>query len=109
MARPRTEFRNELKTRVPDPVYDGVKAFQAENGIDSESRAISKLLEIALFGTVGTMPITLSCYQFCSIWRARSWLVDTSPIFITTHFLAGRASKRSLEFPQDEEQRCAQK
>lgn len=54
MARPRTEFRNELKTRVPDPVYDGVKAFQAENGIDSESRAISKLLEIALFGTVGT-------------------------------------------------------
>lgn len=59
MARPRTEFRNELKTRVPDPVYDGVKVLQAENGIDSESRAISKLLEIALFGTVGTMPIDL--------------------------------------------------
>lgn len=56
MARPKTEFRNELKSRVPDPVYEGVKAFQEENGFDSESRAISKLLEIALFGTVGTMP-----------------------------------------------------
>lgn len=57
MARPKTEFRNELKSRVPDPVYEGVKAFQEENGFDSESRAISKLLEIALFGTVGTLPI----------------------------------------------------
>lgn len=56
MARPKTEYRNELKTRVPDPVFEGVKAFQAENGIDSESRAISKLLEIALFGTVGILP-----------------------------------------------------
>ncbi|WP_434513801.1 hypothetical protein AB6Q56_14565 [Dechloromonas sp. ARDL1] len=56
MARPKTEYLNEMKTRVPDPVFEGVKAFQEENGFDSESRAISKLLEIALFGTVGTLP-----------------------------------------------------
>ena len=54
MARPRTDFRNEMKTRVTDRVWEGVKQFQSENRIDSESRAISKLLEIALFGTVGT-------------------------------------------------------
>lgn len=59
MARPKTEYRNEMKTRVPDPVFEGVKAFQEENGIDSESRAISHLLQIALFGTVGTLPSNL--------------------------------------------------
>lgn len=56
MARPKTEFRNELKSRVPDRVYEGVKAFQAEHRIDSESRAISQLLELALYGTVGSVP-----------------------------------------------------
>lgn len=59
MARPKSAFRNEMKARVPDAVYEGVKAFQLENQIDSESRAISRLLEIALFGTVGTVPAAL--------------------------------------------------
>ena len=56
MARPRTDFKNEMKTRVTDRVWDGVKQFQADNRIDSEARAISQLLELALFGTVGNMP-----------------------------------------------------
>lgn len=56
MARPRTEFRNEMKTRVPDRVYEGVQRFRDENRIDSESRAISQLLELALYGTVGSVP-----------------------------------------------------
>lgn len=56
MARPKTEFRNEMKSRVPDRVYEGVKMFQVENGFDSESRAISHLLELALYGHVGIVP-----------------------------------------------------
>lgn len=56
MARPKTEFRNEMKTRVPDRVYEGVQRFRAEMKIDSESRAISQLLELALFGTIGNVP-----------------------------------------------------
>lgn len=60
MARPRTEYRNEMKTRVPDRVWEGVQRFREENRIESESRAISQLLELALFGTVGTVPMTLA-------------------------------------------------
>jgi hypothetical protein len=56
MARPKTEFRNELKTRVTDPVYDGVQQYIAANRCSSEARAISELLELALFGTVGSVP-----------------------------------------------------
>lgn len=56
MARPRTEFRNEMKTRVPDRVYEGVLQYQESNRIASESRAIADLLELALFGTIGSVP-----------------------------------------------------
>ena len=59
MARPRTDFRNELKTRVTDKVFDGVKQYQEENRIDSEARAISQLIELALYGTVGSIPQAL--------------------------------------------------
>ena len=59
MARPKTEFRNELKTRVSDRVYDGVQQFLATNKCASEARAISELLELALFGTVGSVPPVL--------------------------------------------------
>lgn len=59
MARPKTEFRNELKTRVSDPVYDGVQQYIAANRCASEARAISELLELALFGTIGSVPLSL--------------------------------------------------
>lgn len=59
MARPKTDFRNEMKTRVTDKVYEGVQRFRDENRIDSEARAISQLLELALFGTVGSVPGSL--------------------------------------------------
>lgn len=60
MARPKTEFRNELKTRVSDRVYEGVQQFLAANRCASEARAISELLELALFGTVGSVPQPLA-------------------------------------------------
>lgn len=60
MARPRTEYRNELKTRVSDRVYEGVQQFLAANRCASEARAISELLELALFGTVGSVPSQLA-------------------------------------------------
>lgn len=63
MARPRTEFRNEMKTRVPDRVYEGVRRFREDHQIDSESRAISQLLELALFGTVGSVPMALGDFS----------------------------------------------
>jgi len=59
MARPKTDFRNELKTRVTDPVYDGVQQYMQTNRCASEARAISELLELALFGTVGSVPQNL--------------------------------------------------
>lgn len=59
MARPRTEFRNELKTRTTDRVYDGLQQYMAANRCASEARAISELLELALFGTNGSVPPNL--------------------------------------------------
>jgi hypothetical protein len=56
MARPRTDFRNELKTRVTDPVYDALQTYIQANRCASEARAISELLELALLGTVGSIP-----------------------------------------------------
>lgn len=56
MARPKTDFRNELKTRVTDTVYDGVQQYIAANRCASEARAISDLIELALFWTVGIVP-----------------------------------------------------
>lgn len=59
MARPKTDFRNEVKTRVRDATYDAVQRYMAENNCPSEARAISDLLEIALFGMVGSLPADL--------------------------------------------------
>lgn len=59
MARPKTDNKNELRTRVNDRVYDGVQQYIAANRCSSEARAISDLLEIALFGTIGSMPTEL--------------------------------------------------
>lgn len=56
MARPKTEFRNELKTRVTDRAYEAVQLYMQSNRCASEARAISDLLELALFGTVGSVP-----------------------------------------------------
>lgn len=60
MARPKTDFRNELKTRVRDHTYEAVQRYMADNRCASEARAISDLLEIALFGVVGSVPTDLS-------------------------------------------------
>lgn len=60
MARPKTEYRNELKTRVSDRVFEGVQRFMATHRCASEARAISDLLELALFGTDGSFPVPLT-------------------------------------------------
>jgi hypothetical protein len=60
MARPKTEYRNELKTRVTDTAYEAVQLYMQSNRCASEARAISELLELALFGTVGSVPQQLA-------------------------------------------------
>ena len=59
MARPKTDFRNEVKTRVRDATYDALQQYMRDNRCASEARAISELLELALFGVVGTVPPAL--------------------------------------------------
>lgn len=56
MARPRTEFRNELRTRVTDRVYEAVQRYLQVHRCGSEARAIADLLEVALFGMEGSEP-----------------------------------------------------
>lgn len=50
--RKRAEFRNEIKTRVSDQIFERVQAFKDAQAIDSDSAAVARLLEIALFGVL---------------------------------------------------------
>ena len=54
MPRPKSDRRNELKSRVNDRVYDGLLVFMKTRGVESESDAIAVLLEFALFGMGGS-------------------------------------------------------
>lgn len=55
----RTEYRNEIKIRIDDHTYDGLRAFMALNGIDYESTGAARALSLFLFGSVGTLPANL--------------------------------------------------
>jgi hypothetical protein len=55
----RTEYRNEVKTRVDDQTYEGLRAFMALNGIDHDSVGVARALRLFLFGSVGTLPANL--------------------------------------------------
>ncbi|WP_081067344.1 hypothetical protein [Burkholderia cepacia] len=55
----RAEYKNEVKTRLPDHVYEALAAFRALHGISSESLATARALELFLFGAVGTLPAQL--------------------------------------------------
>lgn len=46
----RAEHRNEVKTRLTDTVYDELQFFKTANGFDSDSAALSALVEKALLG-----------------------------------------------------------
>ncbi|MCP3709753.1 antitoxin VapB family protein [Paraburkholderia sp. CNPSo 3274] len=52
MGRPRAEYRNEIKTRVRDEVYERLQEFKQLNFIESDSQAIARLLEMLLCGIV---------------------------------------------------------
>lgn len=50
--RKRAEFRNEIKTRVSDAIFDRLQLFKELHGIESDSAAMARLLEAALFGVL---------------------------------------------------------
>lgn len=55
----RTEYRNEVKTRLDDRTYEGMQAFKALHGIESDSAALARITSLMLFGTVGNLPANL--------------------------------------------------
>ena len=56
----RTEYRNEVKTRLSDRAYEGLQAFRALYGIGSDSAAMARITELLLFGMVGNLPANLT-------------------------------------------------
>lgn len=54
MPRPKSDRRNELKTRVNDRVYTCLLEFMETRGLASESEALAALVEYALFGVAGS-------------------------------------------------------
>ena len=56
MARPLTPFRNEIKTRVEDELYDALHRYRRMNHGISEAQACRDLLRFALMGMLATMP-----------------------------------------------------
>lgn len=55
----RAEYRNEVKTRLRDRVYDALQFYKQLHGIDSDSAALNRIAEVALFGVVGILPAQL--------------------------------------------------
>jgi hypothetical protein len=60
MARKRAEYRNEVKTRLKDPVFFALQKYKALSGIDSDSAASALIIEQALLGVIGRMPDLLA-------------------------------------------------
>lgn len=58
MARPATEYRNEVKARLRDDAYAAVQSVMRLYDC-SESRAVAILVERGSFGMVGRMPADL--------------------------------------------------
>lgn len=52
----RAEFRNEVKTRLRDEVYEKMQTFKQLHYIDSDSAALARLVEMMLCGVVGNVP-----------------------------------------------------
>lgn len=48
----RAEYRNEVKTRLTDEVYERLQIFKRVHGIESDSAALSRLVEMALCGVL---------------------------------------------------------
>jgi len=59
VARPLTPFRNEIKTRVEDELYDALHRYIRSNHGISEAKACRDLLRFALMGVLATMPQSL--------------------------------------------------
>jgi hypothetical protein len=54
MPRPKSDRRNEIRSRVNDRVYGGLLEFMKLRGLVSGSEALAILLEFALFGAAGS-------------------------------------------------------
>jgi hypothetical protein len=48
----RAEYRTEVKTRLRDEVYERLQLYKRVHGFESDSAALARLAEIALFGLV---------------------------------------------------------
>lgn len=56
MPRPRAAYRNEVKTRLRDEVYERLQLFKKLYYIDSDSAALARIVEMSLCGLIGTLP-----------------------------------------------------
>ena len=56
MARPKTAYRNSIKSAVDDETYDGIRRYMQAYGVEIEARAISDLLKFSVRGMVGIVP-----------------------------------------------------
>jgi hypothetical protein len=60
MSRKRSDYRNELKTRIDDASYDALQIYKHLNAIDSDSAAVARIIRMYLLGAVGTLPASLT-------------------------------------------------
>lgn len=54
MARPKSQFRNEIKSSVTDSVFQALSDISEARGI-SMSRAVNDVLSVGLFGMAGSI------------------------------------------------------
>jgi hypothetical protein len=58
MAR-RAQYRTEIRTRLDDRLYEGIQAYKTLNRLASDSEALNRIVDLFLFGTVGSLPANL--------------------------------------------------
>jgi hypothetical protein len=59
MSRKSSQFCNEVKAKLNDRTYEGLRAYMAIHGIEYMSTALERVATLFLFGTVGTLPANL--------------------------------------------------
>ncbi|OBU84569.1 hypothetical protein [Chromobacterium subtsugae] len=56
MSRKRADRKNHVKSSLTDRTYDAMQRYMELHGIDTESAAVARILDLALLGMVGSIP-----------------------------------------------------
>lgn len=51
----RARYRNEVKTRFEDRLYDAMQEYKRHHGIETDSKALERITSLFLLGVIGIL------------------------------------------------------